>query len=54
MWSLGKVLKTPEVMRVYIGCVSTLNVQVLSYGGLGRYCFVSAVKFFEFLFLECH
>lgn len=21
MWSLGKVLNTPEVMRVYIGCV---------------------------------
>lgn len=26
MWSLGKVLNTPEVMRVYIGSVYSLSI----------------------------
>lgn len=29
MWSLGKVLNTPEVVRVYIGCGPLLDIILL-------------------------
>ncbi|XP_059443274.1 EH domain-containing protein 1 [Corylus avellana] len=39
MWSLGKVLNTPEVMRVYIGSFNDKPVNVASTGPIGRELF---------------
>ena len=39
MWSLGKVLKTPEVMRVYIGSFSDNPVNDAATGPLGKELF---------------
>lgn len=39
MWSLGKVLNTPEVMRVYIGSFNDKPVNVAAAGPLGRELF---------------
>ncbi|XP_052735893.1 EH domain-containing protein 1 isoform X2 [Vigna angularis] len=39
MWSLGKVLKTPEVMRVYIGSFNDMPVNDAATGPLGKELF---------------
>ncbi|XP_017430419.1 EH domain-containing protein 1-like isoform X1 [Vigna angularis] len=39
MWSLGKVLKTPEVMRVYIGSFNDMPVNDTATGPLGKELF---------------
>ena len=39
MWSLGKVLNTPEVVRVYIGQALFLQLIILSYVVIGLKCF---------------
>ncbi|CAJ1971440.1 unnamed protein product [Sphenostylis stenocarpa] len=39
MWSLGKVLKTPEVMRVYIGSFSDKPVNDAATGPIGKELF---------------
>ncbi|XP_027940613.1 EH domain-containing protein 1 isoform X2 [Vigna unguiculata] len=39
MWSLGKVLKTPEVMRVYIGSFNDMPVNDVATGPLGKELF---------------
>lgn len=49
MWSLGKVLNTPEVMRVYIGYALNAKLSIISMVSKNFCCFFPEI-FFIFIF----
>lgn len=53
MWSLGKVLNTPEVMRVYIGCVLNAKLFIISMVSKNFCCFFPGIISGFLLFSDC-